>query len=115
MNYYNPYIFSMPTTFSVPRAGGIFSRLFGGIKFGSILNGTQRVLNFTNQLIPVVKQVQPMVKNAKTMFRVMNEFKKTDNKNNTNTIEEKKSTKKEDTPDTINNTNYSNQGPTFFM
>lgn len=114
MNYYNPYLFSAPTSFSVPRAGGILSRIFGsgGIKLGSILNGTQRVLNFTNQLIPVVKQVQPMVKNAKTMFRVMNEFKRTDNKEsnlNNNTI------KKDDKKDNIENLKNSNQGPTFFM
>lgn len=105
MNYYNPQFF-MPTSFSVPKAG-IFSRLFGGIKFSSILNGTQKVLNFTNQLIPVVKQVSPMIKNAKTMFKVMNEFKRTDNNVNTNTIN--KPIKKEET------TNYNNQGPTFFI
>lgn len=113
MNYYNPYLFSMPTqALSIPKTGGIFSRLFGGtgLKLGSILNGTQRVLNFTNQLIPVVKQVQPMIKNAKTMFRVMNEFKKTDSKSNNNIekkdmiIEEKKDKQEK---------NYT-QGPTFF-
>ena len=111
MNY-NPYMF-MPASFSVPRAsGGILSRIFGsgGLKLGSILNGTQRVLNFTNQLIPVVKQVQPMVKNAKTMFKVMNEFKKTDKPTNNNVINNNKEEKKE----TITNNNY-NQGPTFFM
>lgn len=113
MNYYNPYLFSMPTqALSIPKTGGIFSRLFGGagLKLGSILNGTQRVLNFTNQLIPVVKQVQPMIKNAKTMFRVMNEFKKTDNKSNNN-IEKKDNIieEKKDKQDT----NYT-QGPTFF-
>lgn len=119
MNYYNPYLFSMPANYMVPKAtGGILSRIFGsgGIKFGSILNGTQRVLNFTNQLIPVVKQVQPMVKNAKTMFRVMSEFKKNDYKNTDNGKKEYKNTiqKKEDNVDTVNNS-YSNQGPTFFM
>ena len=113
MNYYNPYLFSMPANYMVPKAtGGILSRIFGsgGIKFGSILNGTQRVLNFTNQLIPVVKQVQPMIKNAKTMFRVMNEFKKTDNISSisVNNIKEEKVEKKE----TLDK-NY-NQGPTFF-
>lgn len=113
MNYYNPYMFNMPTSFYVPRAsGGIISRIFGsgGLRLGSILNGTQRVLNFTNQLIPVVKQVQPMFKNAKTMFKVMNEFKKSDNKNTNNIINNKVEEKKE----TITNNSY-NQGPTFFM
>lgn len=111
MNYYNPYLFTMPSqALSLPRTGGIFSRLFGGtgLKISSFLNGTQKVLNFTNQLIPVVKQVQPMIKNAKTMFRVMNEFKKTDNNSSTpvnNMKEEKKETSEK---------NY-NQGPTFFV
>lgn len=111
MNYYNPYMF-MPASFNVPKAG-IISRIFGsnGLKLGSILNGTQRVLNFTNQLIPVVKQVQPMVKNAKTMFRVMNEFKKSDNKETkinqtTNNIKQEEK---------ITNNSNSKQGPTFFM
>ena len=108
MNY-NPYMF-MPASFSVPRAsGGILSRIFGsgGLKLGSILNGTQRVLNFTNQLIPVVKQVQPMVKNAKTMFKVMNEFKRND-KNNT--INNYSYTKNNDFKTSTQNT----IGPTFF-
>lgn len=77
MNYYNPYFYTMPTSFATPRVG-LFSRLFGGsgITLSSILNGTQRALNFANQAIPLVKQVKPMVGNAKTMFKVMNEFKK---------------------------------------
>ncbi len=110
MNYYNPQFF-IPSTLNIPKAG-IFSRLFGGIKFSSILNGTQRVLNFTNQLIPVVKQVSPMVKNAKTMFKVMNEFKRTDNKTKNKTNNQEANIKKEDL---TNTTNYNNQGPTFFI
>ena len=113
MNYYNPYLFNIPTSFTIPKAG-IFSRLFGGIKFGSIINGTQKVLNFTNQLIPVVKQVQPMVKNAKTMFKVMNEFKKTDKSSNNTYSKTINNEIKEEKKETITNNNYS-QGPTFFM
>lgn len=76
MNFYNPYY--MP--YMVPRSsGGILSRLFGnGISFNSILNGTQKTLNIINQAIPVVKQVTPMFRNAKTIFNVMNEFRKVD-------------------------------------
>lgn len=115
MNYYNPYIFSMPTNFTMPKAG-IISRIFGSnrLKLGSILNGTQRVLNFTNQLIPVFKQIQPMFKNAKTMFRVMNEFKKNDNNNHTNNnINSLNNNNLENKVD--GNKNINNQGPTFFM
>lgn len=78
MNYYNPYYY-------IPMAGMARPSLFGairnglrGINFSGILNGTQRTLSIVNQAIPIVKQVTPVMRNAKTMFRVMNEFKKTD-------------------------------------
>lgn len=71
MNYY-PYYSAIP--YARP---GLFS-LFKGIKFSSILNGTQKTLNVVNQAIPLIKQAKPLVDNAKTMFNIMNEFKKTD-------------------------------------
>lgn len=117
MNYYNPYLFNMPTNFTIPRtSGGILNRIFGstGLRLSSILNGTQRVLNFTNQLIPVVKQVSPMFKNAKTMFKVMNEFKKTDTFSNSSNKTNNNKDNQENN-NTTNNHNYHNQGPTFFM
>lgn len=75
MNYYNPYFYAMNS----PKIG-LLGRLFGstGVSISNFLNGTQRVLNIANQTIPLVKQVKPIIGNAKTMFRVMNEFKKTD-------------------------------------
>ena len=84
MNYYNPYYMQSPMV-SMMRPN-LFTALRNGIRginFGGVLNGTQKTLNIINQAIPLVKQVSPVVKNAKTMFRVMNEFKKTDisNKN----------------------------------
>jgi len=73
--------------------------LLGGIKWGSLVDGTQKTLGIINQAIPIVKQARPVLNNARTMFRVMNEFKKTDSytpiKNET----------------TTNQTN----GPTFFQ
>ena len=79
MNYYNPYYMFYPIS-SFPRPGlfGTLRNSIRGINFGNILNGTQRTLNLINQAIPLVKQVTPVMRNAKTMFRVMNEFKKTD-------------------------------------
>ena len=124
MNYYNPYFYTMPTTLSTPKVG-LFSRLFGrtGITLGGILNGTQRALNFANQAIPLVKQVRPMIGNAKTMFKVMNEFKRTEkpiknissnivNTNITNTNNNNISTIENN-----NENNYirDNEGPTFFI
>lgn len=80
MNYYNPYYMMAPLTTARPSLFGALSRGIGrgGISLGSIINGTQRTLGLVNQAIPVVKQISPVVKNARTMFRVMNEFKKTD-------------------------------------
>lgn len=109
MNFYNPYYYTFPTTLTQPKIG-LLGRLFGstGVSIGNFLNGTQKVLNIANQTIPLVKQVKPIIGNAKTMFRVMNEFKKADKPN---TIEQKESINNES-----NNTNISsNLGPQFFI
>ena len=124
MNYYNPYFYSVPSSFATPKVG-LFSRLFGGsgITLSGILNGTQKALNFANQAIPLVKQVRPMIGNAKTMFKVMNEFKKVDtiknDKINTDINTDKTSNliNEENNDNNINNNlpqEYSN-GPTFFI
>lgn len=116
MNYYNPYFYTMPNIASTPKVG-LFSRLLGGrnITLSGIFNGTQRVLNFANQAIPLVKQVRPMIGNAKTMFKVMNEFKRVDAPKNTKKI----SNASKNTQNTIQQTNPTNEqntnGPTFFM
>lgn len=81
MNYYNPYFYTMPY-----QQPGIFTRLFNGLSFGKILNGTERAINFANQAIPLVKQVKPIIGNAKTMFRIMNEFKRNETVNLPKTI-----------------------------
>lgn len=121
MNYYNPYFYTIPNNIATPKVG-LLTRLFGrsGVTIGNILNGTQRALNFANQAIPLVKQVRPMIGNAKTMFKVMNEFKRAEKpRQNATTIQNQ----------TINNnienttTNIeeessyviSDNGPTFFV
>lgn len=94
MNFYNPYMYS------IPQAAATTSKL----TFSSFINGTSKTLNLINQAIPVFKQVSPMFKNVKTMFKVMNEFKKNDQ---SNPKEEIISSKKE---------SYINDGePTFFI
>lgn len=133
MNYYNPYFYTMPTTLTSAPKVGLFSRLFGrsGLTFSSILSGTQKVLGVANQAIPLVKQVQPMMNNAKTMFKIMNEFKRSDSKtksskttskNNSvyNNSQQTKNIKTNNTPEKIesdNNHHYETDvnGPTFFM
>ena len=114
MNYYNPYFFP----YQAPAAStGILSRIFGnGINMSSILSGTQKTLGIVNQAIPIVKQMSPVMKNAKTMFKIMNEFKKADTptKNSNQqpmTNKNLETTKKEEVE--IEKKEYN--GPTFFM
>ncbi|MEG0826344.1 MAG: VrrA/YqfQ family protein [Bacilli bacterium] len=120
MNY-NPYYFS--PYMSMPAAKtGLFSSLFkgaGSIKWASILGGTQKVLNVANQAIPVIKQISPVMKNAKTMFKVMNEFKKVDTPTNGINKEvipkESSNVSNTSTNKTIIEEKSSNEGPTFFI
>lgn len=118
MNYYNPYTMMMPYTTSnmLPAKTGLFSNLISGMRgmnWGTLLTNTQRTLGLINQAIPVVKQVTPVMKNAKTMFRVMNEFKKVDEP----TTVSKQQTKT--TPNNQTNTpstpHFSINQPTFFI
>lgn len=110
-----PYFSMMPTA----ARGGLFSRLLGGINFSSILNNTQRTLGIVNQAIPVIKQVQPVIKNAKTMFKVMNEFKRTDTPATNNTVSNEVNTSPTTTNQVKTETTepaiIENNGPTFFM
>lgn len=117
----------MPMMTNVATAApkvGLFARLFGGngIKWSTIINGTQKTLNILNQGIPLVKQVSPLMKNAKTMFRLMNEFKKVDTPNTTvnrNVIEQttpQTIATNTTSTNTISQTTYrNNNGPTFFI
>ena len=77
MNFYPYYNFPYTSFTQVPKVGSLKS-LFGNIKWSSILSGAQKTLNVVNQAIPIIKQAGPVINNAKTMFRVMNEFKKVD-------------------------------------
>lgn len=97
MNYYNPYFNVYPYMTNVPKIG-LFSRIFGNLNFSNILSGTQKTLNIINQSIPIIKQAKPVINNAKTMFKVINEFKKSDTKPNKEVI----------------NTKYTTNSPTFF-
>ena len=104
MNFYNPYYFPVARP-------SLFGTLRNSINFSSILNGTQRTLNIINQAIPLVKQVSPVMKNARTMFRVMNEFKKVGGNNlPNNTLNNSSAIEKK----TDNSTNYE-EGPKFFV
>lgn len=103
MNYY-PYYMMTPTISQTPGITNLLGR--SGISFKSILNGTQRVLRLANQALPLIKEAAPMMRNAKTMFKVMNEFKKID------APKKEKSTSSNVTD--YNQTKTSKNGPTFF-
>ena len=103
MNYY-PYFNNIPYIASTPAKTSIFGNLLGGIKLSSIINGTQKTLNILNQAIPLIRQAGPILNNAKTMFRVMNEFKRFDINEIQPVVEEVVETK-------VINTS----GPTFFQ
>ena len=105
MNYY-PYMMNMPLAYQTVKPS-LFSNLFKGFNFSSILSGTGKVLNVANQAIPLIKQVKPVINNAKTMFNVMNEFRKVDNiSTNTQTI--KNSNSNNNINNISNKTNNSN-------
>lgn len=115
MNYYNPYFNMYPYMTNTITKPSLIGRLTGGLKsinFSSILSGTQKTLNIVNQTIPLVKQTTPIIKNAKTMFKVMNEFKRVDTPKKKNAINNVADSKN-DNNDIIKND--INEGPTFFL
>lgn len=95
------------------------------MNWGSLLTNAQKAVGLINQSIPIFYQFGPIAKNAKTMFRVMNEFNKSDNKTNTTTpttnTEHTKSSipiSSETTTNTTNNnttTNSNTNNPRFFI
>lgn len=117
MNYYNPYFgypyMSAPTS---SASTGLFGSLFkNGLNWSTILSGTQKTLNIANQAIPLVKQMTPVMKNAKTMFHIMNEFKKVDTPPTTKDTESNNSKKEVNTNTESTRTSHNEGGPTFFI
>lgn len=105
MNYYMPYM-NAPQT-------GLLSKIFGnGIKWSTIITNAQKTLNIVNQTIPVIKQMKPVMNNAKTMFKLMNEFKKVDTPKKT-TVKNSKIETKARVENKIENTKIN--APTFFQ
>lgn len=59
------------------------------VKWGAILDGTQKTLNVINQAIPIVYQIKPLANNAKTLFKIANIINTPSNEN-TSAKQEKK-------------------------
>lgn len=118
MNFYNPYYYSLPINLT-PSKTGFLGRIFGktGVSISNFLNGTQKVLNIANQTIPLVKQLKPVIGNAKTMFKVMNEFKRVEHSTiNSNNINKNIDDTSNIQAESLSN-NYTdlNEGPKFFI
>ncbi len=120
MNYY-PYYSALG---SVPAKTGLFSSIFSSLKnvgFSNIIANTSKTLGIINQTIPMIRQVTPIVNNAKTMFKVMNEFKKIDTPNKpiqTNINSARNNNKKESNIENDNNASSTEENinlPTFFI
>ncbi len=104
MNYYYPYYYVNPTNMTSPN---LFSALSNRFSLNTLLNGAQRTLGLVNQAIPIIKEAAPMMRNARTMFKVMNEFKKIDTPIS-------KQTSNEVTEEKAQDYMPSESGPTFF-
>lgn len=115
MNYY-PYFNNMPYMAASSAKPGLFKSLFGSFNLSSIINGTQKTLGIVNQAIPLIKQAKPVLNNARTMFRIMNEFKKADINNNVDNVNYSVESKNEtDNTNSVKTPSYANNGPTFFQ
>lgn len=115
MNFYNPYLYSLPLSAQNASGLGALGRLAGGargLSLGSIISGTQKTLNIINQAIPIIKEASPMMRNAKTMFKIASEFKKADSNPVDNNVSNQ--TNIEETIETKSNFR-SEGGPTFFL
>lgn len=119
MNYYSPYFSYPQITPTALNNNGLMGSVFGKAKslnWSSILSNIQKTLGIVNQTIPMVKQISPIMSNAKTMFKIMNEFKKTDtsSENIPNKINKYKNDTSIAESPKINQTAYDNQ-PIFFI
>lgn len=97
---------------AIPKtaAKGGFLKAISGIKWGAILNNTQKTLNVINQAIPVYYQIKPIYNNLKSFGKIMSAFNEpnsTSNQNNTRNYQEKK----EENIEKKENSNL----PTFFI
>ncbi len=112
MNYYNYPFFGIPHL-NYPKTS-LFTSLFKNkINWSALLNNTQRTLNLINQTVPIIKQVPPIYRNAKTMFKVLNEFKKVDDKKPTPNPSSVKTEKAEPEKEKIKP--HIQNSPTFFL
>lgn len=103
--YPNPYLMTTTPKLSL-LSKGLSS--IKNIKWGSLLEGTQKTLGVINQAIPIVYQIKPIVSNAKTIFKIADSLKETPT--SSQTVEETSNS----ITQTPNTTNQSNS-PIFYI
>ncbi len=75
-----------------PSVLGKGIELIKGIKWGTLLDSTQKTLGVINQAIPIFYQVKPIFTNAKTLLKIANNLNSTSD-NNTSLDEKKEDSK----------------------
>ena len=103
----NPYMQGNIANAVRPRGG--FLKGLSNIKWGDVLNNTQKTLNVINQAIPVYYQIKPIFNNVKSFGRLINDFNEEDTPNNLSKNENNLNNNQ-----TIKKENSSN-APTFFI
>lgn len=74
----------IPAVGTIKASKGGFFKTLSAIKWGSILNNTQKTLNVINQAIPVYYQIKPICSNLKSLGKIMSIFSESDNSNPNN-------------------------------
>lgn len=111
---------NLGNTASLGTASGIGKGLLSKFSFSGLLNGASKTLNIVNQAIPIFYQVKPMFNNAKTMLKIMgavkgdNSSNKINTKSNTNTESSKQNIKVNETV-SVNESNFLEENPKFFI
>ncbi len=96
--YNNPYYYPYMNINPYIRPRNSILKGLTNIKWGDVLNNTQKTLNVINQAIPVYYQIKPIFTNIRSLGKLVTAFNESDSQEN---IE----TKKEN----------SNNSPTFFI
>jgi hypothetical protein len=84
---------------------------FKTIKWGSLLDGTQKTLGVINQAIPLIYQVKPLINNAKTILNVVGAINDNGNNNSKNISTNNNTSNNTDTTNNIS----TNNSPIFYI
>lgn len=69
------------------------------INWSGLLDGTQKTLGVINQAIPIVYQIKPIINNARTMFKIADSIRSSDDTStNTSTSNSTVNTTNENKP-----------------